>query len=531
MPMREEGKSPAGVDEYVARALAAWKAAGVAVAAVCGTEVIYAQGLGLRQVGQAARIDCDTLFQVGSTTKAFTTAALGILVDEGKLRWDDAVIDYLPWFRLEDPWITRALTIRDTVIHRSGITGDFYFALGIMDSDQAVRHLRHARCEEPFRHCYLYSNAMYGVAGKVIEAASGSTWREFLEERLLEPLGMDRSATSPYEFWDSRYVASTFFGSAPAEGYGIEQARDRNVSMPHGWNDEGGVAVLPWQSYDSAAAAGSLVSTAADMAKWLILHVNEGTVSGRAIVKAETLRELHAAQNPYFAQRAGSDSNLFQFPLNADTCSYAMGWFRGTYRGQAHLSHSGGMLGFPAYAAFLPERKIGVVVLANGPQPARDEYALNKAIGFWLVDRLLGAPLRDWSAEFLARSHALARPALRAEEEMQRSRNSASLPSAPLAAYAGVYEDRAADSGVVSVALESGRLRLRFPGEGAFCAWLEPWHHDLFRMHAGAEVDRVLDSGGLEGRFVEFTFDAWGKVRAMRAFGAVLARARSGRAQ
>lgn len=529
--MGEKEKSLAGADEYIARALVDWRAAGVAVAVVCGSEVIYAQGVGLREVGQAARIDCDTLFQVGSTTKAFTTAALGILADEGKLQWDDPVVEHLPWFRVEDPWVTRALTIRDTVIHRSGITGDFYFALHVMNSDGAVRRLRHARAEEAFRHCYLYSNSMYGVAGKVIEAASGSTWGEFLKERLLQPLGMDRSGTSPYEFWDSRYVATAFFGSAPDKSYGIEQARDRNVGMPHGRDEQGAVVVLPWQSYDSAAAAGSVVSTAADMAKWLILNVNEGSFSGRAILKSETIRELHAPQNAYFAQCAGSDSNLFQFPLTAGSLSYAMGWFRGMYRDQLHLSHSGGMLGFPAYAAFLPERKIGVVVLANGPQPARDEYALNKAIGFWMVDRLLGEPLRDWSAEFLARSHAMRRPAQREEEELQRSRMSDSLPCAPLAAYSGVYEDHVADSGPVNVALESGRLRLCFPGAGAFSAWLEPWHRDLFRMHASAEVDSVLDSGGLERRFVEFAFDAWGKVSSMRAFGALFARAQSGRAQ
>lgn len=523
--MSDWEKSLAGADDYIARALVDWKATGLGVAAICASEVVYARGFGAREVGQASRIDADTLFQVGSTSKAFTTAALGILVDEGKLRWDDRVIDHVPWFRLEDPWVTQALTVRDTVIHRSGISGDIYFVLRSMESDETVRRLRHASCTQAFRHCFLYSNSMYAVAGEIIKAVCGNTWGKFVKERLLEPLRMGRSGTSPNEFWDARYIAPAFFGAAPARDCGIGQARDRNVAMPHCWDDEGTVGVLPWQSYDSASAAGSVVSSAAEMANWLIMHVNEGRFAGRQILESATIRELHAPQNLCLAQQARTDSNLFQFPLTEDTCAYAMGWFRGMYRDQLHLSHSGGMLGFPAYAAFMPERKIGVAVLANGPQPARDEYAINKAIGFYILDRLLGEPRRDWSEEFLARSRALRSAAQREEEELQRSRIVDSLPCAPLATYAGVYEDRTGDSGPVTVTLLNGRLQLSFPGAGAFSAWLEPWHDGLFRIHASAEVDRVLDSGGLERRFVEFAFDAWGRVRSMRAFDATLARA------
>lgn len=520
--MDEPEKSLVGADDYIARALVDWQAAGVAVAVVQGTELIYAKGFGVREVGKGAPVNPDSLFQVGSTTKAFTAAAVGILVEEGKLHWDDPVTEHLPWFRVQDPWLTEQLTIRDALTHRSGITGGWYFALAVTDAQRAVRDLRHARSEGAFRDCYLYSNPMYAVAGKVIEAASASTWSEFVRERLLKPLGMSRSATSPYEFWDARHIAAAFFGSAPADGYGIEQVRDRNVAMPHAWNSDGQVVVMPWQSYDSAAAAGSLVSSVAEMANWLVMHLNEGSFSGRAILKPDTVRELHALQNARVAAQPPFDSD--QFPLSAGSCHYAMGWFRALYSGHIHLSHGGGMLGFPAYAAFMPERKIGVVVLANGPQPVRDELALNKAIGFWLLDRLLGASGQDWSGAFLSRARSVRAAAQREEEVLRRSRIKDSRPSAPLAAYAGVYEDRIGNSGPVCVALEKGCLRLKFPGEGAFCASLEPWHADLFRLHASAEVDGVFDWGGPESRFVAFTLDPWGKVRLMRAFGARLTR-------
>lgn len=519
--MTDPRNSLGGADEYIERALIDWQAAGTAVAVVQDAEVIYAQGFGVREVGKAARVDPDTLFQVGSTTKAFTTAALGILIDEGKVRWDDLIIEHLPWFKVQDPWITHHLTIRDTVTHRSGIAGDWYFVLAIMASDRAVRDLRYARSDGAFRDSFLYSNPMYAVAGKVIEAVSGSTWGDFVERRLLSPLEMNRSGTSPYEFWDARYVAPAFFGSAPAGEYGIELAQDDNLSMPHGWDEKGAVVVLPWQSYDSTAAAGSVVSTARDMANWLVMQFNEGTFAGREILKRETVRELHTLQN-HCVSHLRFDAD--QFPLTVGTWCYAMGWFRGLYCGHIHLSHSGGIMGFPAYAAFMPERKIGVVVLANGPQPVRDEYALNKAIGFWILDRLLGTSQRDWSREFLERSFRVREAAQREEEDLQRSRVPHSPASAPLAAYAGLYEDRRAHSGPVTVALENERLRLSFPGAGAFSAWLEPWHRDLFRLHASPEVDSVLDCTGLQSRFVAFHLDAWGKVTSMTLFGGMFVR-------
>jgi CubicO group peptidase (beta-lactamase class C family) len=522
MAIVEPKQSLHGTEDYIVRALAEWQAAGIALAVVQDTEVVYSRGFGVREVGKAARVDPDTLFQVGSTTKAFTTAALGILVDEGKLRWDDPLVSHLPWFKVQDPWITQQLTVRDAVTHRSGILGDWYFVLSIMDSDQTVRNLRYAHSDGPFRDSFHYSNPMYAVAGKLIEAASGSPWGEFVEQRLLKPLGMKRSGTTPYRFWDAGYVAPAFFGSAPSADYGIEHARDLNAAMPHSWNEKGTASVLPWQSYDSAAAAGSLVSTASDMANWLIMHLNEGNFAGRHILRRETARELHSAQNQRVPQNLRFDAD--QFPLTEGTWCYAMGWFRALYRGQTHLSHAGGILGFPSYVAFIPDRRIGVVVLANGPQPIRDEYALNKAIGFWILDRLLGESQQDWSSEFLARSRAVTEQAQNEEDALQRSRISVSSLSASLAAYAGVYEDRTGRSQPVTVALEDGHLRLKFPGIGAFSCWLEPWHRDLFRLHANAEVNRTLDCIGLQSRFVTFAVDPWRKVTSIEIFGAAFVR-------
>ncbi len=506
--------SEATLESYLERTRADWNNVGVAVAVVQGSGIVCARGFGAKELGQTACIDADTLFQIGSTTKAFTTAALGILVDERKVRWDDPVTDYLPEFQLQDPWLTRNLTIRDVVAHRSGISVTLYPFLSVMDSDQAIRQLRYVSPEARFRDSFLYNNLLYAVAGKVIEAASGMTWNRFIETRLLLPLRMNRSGTSPYDFWSARHVAPAIFGAAPAGCPRFNEARDGNVAMPHGWDENRSVVALPWQSYDNAAAAGSIVSSAADMAQWLVLHLNEGRFDDRQLLTRETARELHATQNLH----AGANKFLFDEARE----SYAMGWWRTEYRGHAHLAHSGGIIGFPAYVALLPDRKMGVVVLSNGPKVANDEYTLeylfHKAIALWVFDRLLGAPSRAWNQELLARFQSAQCDAQTREVELGRSRLADAPPSLALAQYAGVFEDRSTHSRL-AVRVMNGTLMMSFTGEGAYAASLEPWHRDLFRLRSRAGV---ADALGVQ--FAAFAIDPAGQVTSMSALGATFSR-------
>jgi CubicO group peptidase (beta-lactamase class C family) len=501
----------AGLDRYIEQARSEWKNVGLAVAVVQDNAVIYSRGFGRKQAGKTDGVDTDTLFQVGSTTKAFTTAALGILVEEGKIRWDDRVIDHLPAFQLQDPWLTRNLTIRDAVTHRSGISFSYYPFLSVMSPDDAVRQLRYVTPEAPFRDSYVYSNLMYAVAGQIVSAASGMPWSEFVSRRLLQPLHMKRSGTSPYDFWDSRYVTPTFLGTAAAGRVDLSNARDPDVAMPHGIDANGSIVVLPWQSYDNAAAAGSLVSGIADMANWLIFHLNDGRFDGNQILKKQTLDELHTTQNLH----AGAD----QFPFDVKTEGYAMGWQRADYRGHTVLSHGGGIIGFPSYVALIPDQKIGVVVLANGPQFPREKLELHRAISLWVMDRLLGAPRRDWRKDYMARAQAASRDVLNEEESLRRARLQNAPPSLPLEMYAGKYEDSRGHSGNVSVQAEQSALTLKFSGSGAYRAELEHWHHDVFRVRSSVGVASVL--GPL---FATFTVDASGKVASMSLFDASFSR-------
>jgi CubicO group peptidase (beta-lactamase class C family) len=507
---------PDTLDNDIEQARADWKNVGVAVALVRGDEVVYTRGFGRRECAESASIDADTLFQVGSTSKAFTTAALGILVDEAKIGWDEPVIEWVPEFQLQDPWLTRHLTIRDAVAHRSGIPDSAYPFMSVMGPERTLRQLRYITPIARFRDSYCYSNLMYALAGRIIEAASGTTWHDFIRQRLLQPLKMNRSGTSASEFWAATKVAPTFFGSASSWQPRASDASDSNVAMPHGVNEDGSAAALAWQSYDNAAAAGSLVSSVADMANWLILNLNGGCFEGKQIIRPNTLRELHATQNLHV--------DVNQFPFENARETYALGWRRSEYRGYTHLAHSGGIMGFPAYVAMLPEAKVGIVVLSNGSLAERDplglyKLGLHKAIAFRALDSVLKAPSRAWSEELMS----LARSACRQAREQEGAFEQARLPRAdaslPMRSYAGSFEDRSGHSDRVTVQALEDRLTLTFSGEGAYSAQLEHWHRDLFRLRSQPGAADVL------GRpFVSFTLDAKANVASMFLFGATFHR-------
>ncbi len=492
---------------------AALPTVGLAVAVVRGDHAPYTRCFGVREYGKAAPIDFNTLFQIGSTTKAFTSAALGILADEGNLRWDDRIIQHLPEFQVRDSGLSHNLTIRDALAHRSGIPDDSYYPfLAVMDADAAIRQLRYSIADGPLRGSYRYNNLLYAVAGKVLERASGGTWNEFIKQRLFLPLGMSRSRVSPYDFWEPHHVAATFLGRAAGGVCGIESARDANVAMPHGWASQSVVRVLPWQSYDNASAAGAIVSSAADLAMWIIFNLNCGEFGGKQLVRRQTLTHLHATQN--------AQVDMDQFPFGVGAESYAMGWRRSQYRGHLHLAHGGGMVGFPSYVALLPTARVGIAVLANGPQSpwhrlGLNRLALHKAIAFSVFDYLLGAPVTDWSGAFTNRAKTAEHEAEADELALQRSRVCPTTPSVSVDQYAGTYADVRQQSGQITIRHENDGLTVSFAGEGAYSAPLRHWHHDTFRAYSSAGIGDVLGP-----QFLEFRVESAGRIASLKAFDA-----------
>jgi hypothetical protein len=294
-------------------------------------------------------------------------------------------------------------------------------------------------------------------------------------------------------------VAPAFLGTAPAGRVGIGDAQSKNVAMPHGHDRDGDRRVLSWQSYDSAAAAGSIVSSVTDMSRWLRMHLNGGDLEGERVLEEATVTELHSSQIPL-------QSSSFHF--SDGEASYGMGWSITGFQGHRYVSHGGGIFGFPAYSAMAPEHGIGVVVLANGS--GLNPYSPHQQITAWVLDRLIGLETRDWRAEALAEADVYRQRYRAANEEIDAARHPDTTPSLPLADYAGEYTNKMA--GILRVDLEDGRLVLRYPGEGAFSGTLEHWHHDVFRLFFDGG-----DGGAYKSSFVIFSIDQLGVVSKLDA--------------
>ena len=488
----------AGFATYITESLPDWDVPGLAVAVVHEGEVVFAQGFGVKQVGRNDPVDARTLFQIGSVTKSFAAAAIGAMVDEGLAAWDDPVVEHLPWFRVKDPWITREITLRDLLSHQSGMPGAAYPVLAVVDARETAEGLRLLDNQGPLRQGYRYSNQAYGVAGLVVEAAAGMSWGAWVRERLLAPLKMRNTGTSPYDVWDSAYVAPTFLGSAPAGIPGIDDAPGRNVAMPHGVDRDGNRRVLSWQSYDNMQAAGSVVSNVVDMANWVRMQLDHGRFDGVAVLDSATVSEMHAplVRTP----------STFVF-ADPGTGSYGLGWGRASFLGHTYISHGGGIFGFPAYAAMLPELRAGVVVLANGSMWT--PYYPHQEIAAWVFGRLLGVEGRDWHGEVMARTEAIHAQVDAALEARAAGRIDGTRPSLPLTAYAGRYLDEYGAATAHVVHGDTG-LRVRFGAPGSFSGDMEHWHHDVFQLHYDGGDGQAYGSS-----FVTFTIGPDGGVAQM----------------
>lgn len=464
------GGGLAGLSDYIRASMADWDLPGLAVAVVHGDEVIFADGFGVKELGREDPVDEHTLFQIGSVSKSFGAAAIGILVDDGLVDWDDPVVEHLPWFRVKDPDVTREMTIRDLLSHQSGMPSDAFPVLAIMDARAAAERVRHLDNQTPLREGFRYSNQGYGVAGLVVEAVAEKTWGEWVRERLFHPLDMHNSAASPYELWEYPFVAPTFLGTAPAGTAGIADAPGKNVAMPHGFDREGARRVLAWQSYDNMQAAGSVVSSAAEMANWLRMHLARGRFGDRTVLGETTVEEMHAPQV------ASGATFLF---ADDTTHAYALGWSRTTFEGHTYLSHGGAILGFPAYVALLPDIAAGVVVLAN----ADAWFHAHHEITAWVFSRLLGVEPRDWHAESMAHKAVSVAQVESNLATQDSARIPGSVPTLPLDEYVGSYADPLGAGHVNVVLGQDGRLRLSFGEPGTFSGDMEHWNDDVFRLY------------------------------------------------
>ncbi len=455
-----------GLDAYITRAIADWQVPGLALAIVHRDSLVHAAGYGVRELGKPDRVDARTLFAIGSASKAFTAATLATLVDEGKAKWDDAVTTHLSGFQLFDPYVTRELTLRDLVSHRSGLArGDRVWYGTENDREDVVRLVRHLRPTWSLRSQFGYQNILYVAAGEVAEAISGKSWDALVDERLFEPLGMTESITS----------------IAPL-------STKSNVATPHAKIDEQ-VQPIRWRNIDNVAPAGSINSNVVEMVQWVRMHLGEGKYGGRQVLSDRNVREM---QSPHTIIAIDTTSERF-YP-ETHFRSYGLGWFLEDYRGRKLVYHGGNIDGMSALVALMSEEKVGLVILTN-----MNGTGLPNALMRRICDLYLGGPGRDWSAESLALTKEREARAAEQQRKTLEAQVKGTSPSLALEGYTGTFEDPM--YGRVKVMLEEGALRL--DAGPAFVANLEHWHFNTFRA---TWRDRLLGRG-----FVKYDLNLQGK--------------------
>lgn len=473
-------------DAYVDAVRKQFDVPGIAVAIVKDGRIVLERGYGLRELGKPEAVDAHTLFAIASNTKAFTSASLSMLADEGKLSLDDRVIDQLPWFRMSDPYVTREMRVRDLLAHRSGLglgAGDLLYWPGTDYSNEEVaRRLAEVPLSGGFRGQYAYDNILYGVAQLVIEKASGQSYREFLTQRIFKPLGMD----------ETRYNSDAL------------RAGD-NVASGHAKADFKDLQAAPRMTWSNVAGAGGLYSSVHDMSKWMRVQLDGGVYAREGdkeqrLFSAKRQKEMWSVVTPMpIAEPAVPELA----PVKPNFSGYGEGWQLTDYRGKKLVWHTGGWPGMVSRVTLVPEHKLGVVVLTNAELGGAFQAVTMRAL-----DAYLGAPKTDWNAAYGA---ALAKSRGKADEDWNqhlKARDATSKPSLPLSGYAGTYRDPWYGDVYVEAAA-GGKLRLRFGRTKDLIGELTPWQHDTFVVRWD---QRWLNADA----FVNFSLTPDGKVREVR---------------
>ncbi|MET3732735.1 serine hydrolase [Moheibacter stercoris] len=459
---------PKDFDQWLENSRNDWKIPGMAVGVVQDGKVIYAQGFGEKQLGKGDKVDENTVFSIASVSKNMTAAALGILVDEGKISWDDKITKHIPWFQFRDPWATKELTIRDALIHRVGlgrILGNRLQFMTKSSRDEVLKQVRYMDFEEPFRSGYVYSNVMYSLAGQVIEYTEGRTWDQFLQERLFQPLGMNRTTTTIAEL-----------------------EKQSNVAFPHQEID-GKIVPIPRRNWDNAGPAGGVNSSISDLNKWMLMQLGtSGSVQDKVIISEKTMNEIHRPQI------STASSN----PL-ASQSSYGLGWQIFDYKGKRIWTHSGATDGFNTFMFLVPELNLGIVMAGNAFN------SLGTAVAYQVIDHQLNSTDKDWSETILTNYQNQYQRAQEARDAIHNARVKNTQPSLNLNEYVGIYESLA--YGKVEVKLVGKDLVMRFWNDEDLEAKLEHWHFDTFRA--------VWKNRAQREEFMQFHLNKMGKVDAL----------------
>jgi CubicO group peptidase (beta-lactamase class C family) len=472
---------PPGFEQRVEQLRKDFGVPGLTIAIVENGQTTLAHGWGVRDISTNQPVDADTIFFTGSTGKAFTNAALATLVDQGKIKWDDKVIDHMPDFRMWDPWVTREMTVRDLLVHRSGLglgEGDLLFLPNsTLSRKETVRRIRYLKPATSFRSGYAYDNILYMAAGQLIEEVTGQPWEQYLRDHVFLRLGMNHSTDSV-----AAYLANP------------DRARphSRSTGAVHGIGNQ---VPLGNDSFISqnAAPAGGLAISANDMSRWLLTQLDRGKIPGsdQRLFSDEQSKEMWTGVVP---------TPIRQFPAefavtNPNFSLYALGWDISDYRGAKVVGHDGAVLGSQATVALLPDKNIGIFIAANS-----EDGEIILGLRDELLDYYLGLPANHWPEKFhnwkLARLKAAATQVQAAE-----AKPAAIGPSLPLDRYAGEYNDPW--YGTIKVSRTAQGLRIDYPHSSGMEGPLTHYQYDTFKTHPAldwAEPAYVTFSIGADGK-------------------------------
>ncbi|HKD52539.1 MAG TPA: serine hydrolase [Candidatus Acidoferrum sp.] len=474
-PVLAQNAPPADLDAYVARVLKTFEVPGLSVAIVKDGKVVLARGYGVRKLGEPTPVDENTLLAIGSNTKAFTSAALATLVDEGKISWDDPVYERLTGFQMYDPYVSHEMTIRDLLTHRSGMglgEGDLLFwPHTTFTRAEIIYKLRFMKPASSFRSRFAYDNLLYMTAGQIIPAVTGKSWEDYVREKILRPLGMNTTNLSNADF-------------KPGDNY----------AWPHSKVD-GKLQPIEFVNLDNAGPAGSINSSAAEMAKWALVQLNHGKIPGREerIFSERQSREMWSAQT-ILPIGAGASPLAAKRPKFA---AYALGWGLSDYHGRKMVGHTGGVAGMVSRVMLVPEENLGVVILTNAEQGGAFDSIL-----YHVLDSYFGLAATDWIEAHKAAEEQAQKQGAEIMKQLESGRAADSKPSLSIEKYAGVYTDPW--YGPVTIRMEGGKLVFTLDHTPKAVADLQHWQYDTFKAHWR---DRTI-----EDAFLTFTLKPDGAI-------------------
>jgi CubicO group peptidase (beta-lactamase class C family) len=473
---RGQSPPPPDLDRYVAHAMQAFGVPGLSLAIAENGKAVVSKGYGVRSILSRAPVTPDSVFPIGSETKAFTSAALAILVDEGKLKWTDRVVDKLPGFRMYDPYVTEHMTVRDLLTHRTGLglgEGDLLIIPGTTRSRADVVHaLRYLAPKTGFREVFAYDNITYIVAGALVQAVSGETWEHFIEHHIFAPLGMTDSRTS-YDPTAANAVALHGRTDGPIRGMGKERVLTQILSG------------------QAAAPCGFINASAADMAKWMAMWEEGGKLpDGKRLLSAAALHELWTPVVVVPADAFGAASALLPEPAFQD---YALGWFVEDDHGHTVVEHDGAVFGGLASLYFIPDKHVAFSVDINS-----EDWAAKRAVVDYLLAYYLGQPQQDWVGGLKRIDKQLIDQTLAKLKNLPQQYRSNDRSSLPTAGYAGTYTDPWYGSMTITVRPGNG-LWINFDRTPNMDGPLQHVAGDTFRAHWAER--------GIEDAYVTFKLD------------------------